>query len=136
MPLISPAQSAFTIKKESDIIYFQKGNKTDSITKTKGSEFYFIVPENKKSKIVIQIENGHFTGTENDSIIKLHYMPGLKYECVYELKDEHAPVPHFEFKTLMNGTSTTNDSAIQIKIFQNYALFTENKYYFSTSSKQ
>lgn len=73
-------------KNSSSIYFFQKG-KVDSVITTSNDLFYLVVPDSLKKSIAVYIENGKMTRSANDSIVQVSYMPGLKYESLYVIKE-------------------------------------------------
>lgn len=108
--------------KRSDLIYFfQIGTKSDSIIKNKSDRFYFVLNDSLKGSIFIDVENGMFIKTENDSILKLDFLPGMRYETLH-LKNTDAAYKenrsnfHFELNTRVNGASEFDKKKIRIRI--------------------
>lgn len=111
----------FKIKKNNSLIYFfQKENKNDTLSLTKNNLFYLIIPDTLKDKISVFIDNAMLQKTENDSLLSLKYMPGLKYESFYEVNEQiqfKATRPkQYDFKTLINGTSILYKNTICIQL--------------------
>jgi hypothetical protein len=108
-------QGTPTIKfKRSKFVYFfQVGTETDTITEKKGNLFYLVVPDSMKERIAVDVENGQLRLTDNDSIVKLNHVPGIRYESVF-VKDPKTQT--YEFKTLVNGASGQEGNIIHIKI--------------------
>ena len=112
------AQNPEKIKfqKNSSLIYFfPKGANTDSVVKNSNDLFYLVVPDSLKKHIVVYVENGKLVKTTNDSLVKLNYTQGLKYESQVaeapkKLKKE------FELISLINGASSYEKNKILIQI--------------------
>ncbi|MDI1355476.1 MAG: hypothetical protein PSX36_11180 [bacterium] len=108
--------------KQSEFIYFfQVGPKSDSIIKNRSDRFYFLVQDSLKQNIFIEVENGMFSRTDNDSILKLDFLPGIKYETVYLKNQEPAykekkPNSRFELTTRVNGASEFDKRKIRIRV--------------------
>jgi len=71
---------------------------------------------------VLFTENGRFNSTENDSVIQLEYMPGLKYEAWFVFPEDsitHDPLQNekMEFHSFLNGTSQLNRNRIRIQVY-------------------
>lgn len=117
------AQNPEKIKfqKNSSLIYFyNKGIKTDTVIKTTNDLFYLVVPDSLKKHIVVYVENGKLVKTTNDSLVKLNYMQGLKYESQFVIS-EVAEAPQklkkeFELISLINGASSYEKNKILIQI--------------------
>ena len=110
-------------QKNPNLIYFFSKNATlDSVIKDKGESFYLIVPDSLKKDISVFVENGQLIKTKNDSLVKLNYMSGLKYETQYIISEEPAntvsekPVKHFNMISLINGTSVYPKNKIRVQI--------------------
>ncbi len=105
------------VKKQNDIVFFyQKGAKSDTITKQKNNLFYFILNDSLKKSISISIDNGRFISTKNDSIIEFKFMPSLKYEAKFIEENTTALLKKLKFVSLINGSTTFNKNEIVIKI--------------------
>jgi len=133
-----------------DIYFFQKGESSDTITKNQHDLFYLLVPDSVKKNISVLVENGQFVITENDSIVKLNYMQGLKYESLYVKPDILNPTLNTspkkknntlqknndhvkrEFKTFINGTSVYQLNKILIQLYNKKTgkIFLENIFYY------
>ncbi len=117
------AQNPEKIKfqKNSTLIYFfPKGENKDSIVKNSNDLFYLVVPDSLKKHIVVYVENGKLIKTTNDSLVKLNYMQGLKYESQFVIS-EVAEAPkkikkEFELISLINGASSYEKNKILIQI--------------------
>ncbi len=93
--LSSSAQYALKVKKEDNrFIFFQKGTKNDTLIKNKTDLFYIKLPDSLRQNIEILVINGQFIKTDNDTIYKLRYVPGMKYS--------HSK-PDSIFNTLLEG---------------------------------
>lgn len=82
-------------------MFFQKETKSDTIIKDKNDVFYFIVPDSLKKRISVLVENGRLQTTHNDSLVKLNYLAGLKYETFFQKSEKGKQ----ELKTLINGAT-------------------------------
>jgi hypothetical protein len=117
------AQNPEKIKfqKNSTLIYFfPKGANKDSIVKNSNDLFYLVVPDSLKKHILVYVENGKLIKTTNDSLVKLNYMQGLKYESQFVIS-EVAEAPkkikkEFELISLINGASSYEKNKILIQI--------------------
>ncbi len=115
--LYSQTPEVIKVKKtNTNLYFFQKGNSSDTITKTKGNLFYLIVKDTLKNRLNIFIENGQLVKTNNDSVFKLNYVKGMAYECVFvksvttELKNK--VITKYDFKCLINGVSAEESKKI------------------------
>ncbi|MDO9000134.1 MAG: hypothetical protein Q7W45_10245 [Bacteroidota bacterium] len=119
------AQTPDKIKfqKNSSLIYFfQKGTSKDSVIKNSSDLFYLVIPDSLKKHVVVYVENGKLIKTANDSIVKLNYMQGLKYESQFVINE--LPVEanskslkkKFEMISLINGASSYSKNKILIQI--------------------
>ena len=84
--------------------------------------------------VSLQIDNGQFVSTSNDSIVKLNYMKKLKYENNYTHLNQKNPNKQSEwkFETLINGVSVLNENKISIKIIdrRNENILIENTFFY------
>lgn len=105
-------------KDPSSIYFFYQGVKSDTLSKNKENLFYLLVSDSLKKDLVIEIDNGQLMVTGNDSLFKLNYIPGFKYESFYQKKQELGNPPSkkspFEFQTFVNGVSALVVNRIQI----------------------
>lgn len=138
-------------------MFYQKGTRSDTIWRGRNDEFFLMVPDSLKEKLVFSTENGQLVRTANDSLIKLNYLHGLTYEYVYEVKDESnmltlkeetgprtkkpaaaRPKPRVGvYKTLITGTTDYKAGHILLKVIHKttgVALF-EQVFYYSGHSK-
>jgi hypothetical protein len=102
------------------IYFFSKGANKDSVVKNSNDLFYLVVPDSLKKHIVVYVENGKLTKTTNDSLVRLNYMQGLKYESQFVISEvTEAPKKikkEFELISLINGASSYQKNKILIQI--------------------
>ncbi|MBA2613129.1 MAG: hypothetical protein H0U95_14260 [Bacteroidetes bacterium] len=114
----TPAKIKF--QKNSNLIYFfNKGNSTDSVVKNSTNVFYLVVPDSLKKYVTVYVENGKLLKTSNDSLVKLNYMPGLKYESQFvinEMPDTKGFKKVFGLISLIDGPSSYQKNRILVKI--------------------
>jgi hypothetical protein len=108
-------------QKNSSLIYFfSKDANKDSIVKNSNDLFYLVVPDSLKKHIVVYVENGKLVKTTNDSLVKLNYMQGLKYESQFvinEVAEASKKIKkEFELISLINGASSYEKNKILIQI--------------------
>ncbi len=118
-------------------MFYQKGTRNDTIWRGKNDEFFLLVPDSLKERLIFSTENGQLVRTTNDSLIKLNYLPGLSYEYIYEVKDESnmltlneetnhrnkksrvGPRPKVKtgvYKTQITGTSNFTTGCIRLQV--------------------
>ncbi|MCW3075511.1 MAG: hypothetical protein JWO32_120 [Bacteroidetes bacterium] len=132
--LIAQKTNSIKVKKTNTSFYFfQKGNKTDTISKNKGNEFYLIVNDSLKKTLTVLIDNGQLIKTLNDSVYTFKYIRGFNYECSFKPKEiKSGELVQYELKTLVNGVSSQPARTIFF-IFKKGAEarpFLENKFYY------
>lgn len=89
------AQQTIKVKREDNrFLFFQLGQKSDTIIKNKTDLFLIKLPDSLKTNIHIYLNNGQFIKTEKDSIYQLKSIPGMKYS--------HSK-PDSVFNTLLEG---------------------------------
>ncbi len=89
------AQQTIKVKREDNrFLFFQLGQKSDTIIKNKTDLFLIKLPDSLKTNIQIYLNNGQFIKTEKDSIYQLKAIPGMKYS--------HSK-PDSVFYTLLEG---------------------------------
>jgi hypothetical protein len=129
--IYSQSATKIKVKKQNYLVYFyQKGIKSDTITALKNNLFYFVLSDSLKFSTKLLLENASYVKTDNDSIIKLIFMPGLKYEAKFTIDSINNK--HCKFESLINGTTTFDKNKILIQVmsaFKDEPLI-ENKFYF------
>lgn len=120
-------------KKDPSLIYFfQKGKKSDTLHASKESLFYLVAPDSIKKNLTIAVENGELIITPNDSLVKLNYLPGFKYESFYEAEEnpsaKKSSRKKYQFKTMVDGTSILHENKISVSLInkQTGGLILEN----------
>ena len=92
------AQYKVKVKKEDNcFLFFQVGNKCDTIVKNKNDIFLMKLPDSLKQNINVFITNGQLVQIKKDSLYKLMNVPGMKYS--------HS-TPNALFNTLLEGNCT------------------------------
>ncbi|MBA3679869.1 MAG: hypothetical protein H0W73_01585 [Bacteroidetes bacterium] len=120
--ICSQTPQKIKFQKNSTLIYFfPKESKTDSFISTSNDLFYLVVPDSLKRSIAIYVENGKILRSGNDSIVRLSYLPGLKYESLYVIKETKDPgdkklKKEFEFISLINGASSYAKNKMLVQI--------------------
>jgi opacity protein-like surface antigen len=123
--LANSAQVANPIKvkkSKNTFLFYQAGHKTDTLTNSNGNQFYLAVSDSLKPFMNLQVENGRFVKTANDSVYKLVYVYGVNYECSFSKNDKQKTGKEEEagylFRSLINGASTRpkNEIFIRFKI--------------------
>ena len=89
------AQYSIKVKREDNrFLFFQLGQKSDTIVKNKSDLFLIKLPDSLKSNIQIFLNNAQFIKTNKDSIYQLKPIAGMKYS--------HSK-PDSVFNTLLEG---------------------------------
>lgn len=89
------AQHTIKVKREDHrFLFFQLGQKSDTIIKNKTDLFLIKLPDSLKTNIQIFMTNGQLVKTEKDSIYQLKPIAGMKYS--------HSK-PDSIFNTLLEG---------------------------------
>jgi hypothetical protein len=109
-----------------EIFFFQKGKKSDTIIKEKSDEFYIHIPDALKDSVSILTDNAQLSFI-SDTIVRIGYFPGLKYESLYLQSDEFRidstnNEKRYNFRTFINGTSDFERKKIRVT-FYNKLLF-------------
>ncbi|MDX2173336.1 MAG: hypothetical protein SFY56_09460 [Bacteroidota bacterium] len=132
LPAFSQTTTVIKVKKQNELVYFyQKGIKSDTLSVLKNNLFYFVLNDSLKLSTQLLLENATCVKTDNDSIIKIIFMPGLKYEAKYT-KDKFDTSKGLKFVSLINGTTTFDKNQILIQVvstLKNEPLI-ENKFYY------
>lgn len=104
------------------IYFFAKGAKADSVIKNTNDLFYLVIPDSLKKFVTVYVENGKLIKTINDSIVKLNYMQGLKYESQFIINEVPADAnskslkKKFDMISLINGASSYQKNKILVQI--------------------
>ncbi|MDP1802975.1 MAG: hypothetical protein Q8L81_16555 [Bacteroidota bacterium] len=120
--IYSQTPEKIKFQKNSNLIYFfSKNSNTDSVVKSKSDVFYLVVPDSLKRFVTVYVENGKLLKTTSDSLVKINYMPGLKYESQYvinEIPDTGAKgfKKVFDLISLIDGPSSYQKNRILVKI--------------------
>ena len=138
-----PVEKIKFAKTSYNFLFFQKGTKSDTISKNKSELFYFIIPDSLKQDVVISVENGRLQKTGNDSLLRLEYLPGLQYETFFskieglklgvdQKKSTKKSMIALEIKTLINGVSDKEKNTVTIKISskKEEKVILENTFYY------
>lgn len=84
-PLLQ-AQEPATIRfarEKNQLYFFQTGEKSDTISKGRGDLFFMVIPDTLKNVLRINIDNALMEPGSGDSLYRLLYMPGLRYELIF-----------------------------------------------------
>jgi hypothetical protein len=119
--LYSQTVEKIKFKKDKSLIYFfQKGTKSDTLNASLEHFFYLVAPDSIKKNLSLEVENGQLMVTENDSLVKLTYLPGFQYESFYKSNEikpgKKSTSEKFEFTTMVNGISILPKSKISISL--------------------
>jgi hypothetical protein len=116
--ILSQTQASFEVRKPNDLIYFfEKGAKRDTLVKD--NLFYLVISDSLKNNILIQTENAQIQLTENDSLIRIQYLPGMKYESWYVMQEDQwgsSKKKKLILKNFVNGTSQMDRGKVSFKI--------------------
>lgn len=79
-PIFLKSQEKFKVKKvDNRFLFFKMGAVHDTIIKNKTDLFLIHFPDSLKHVMQIEIQNGRFARTKQDSIFKLMPIKGMKY---------------------------------------------------------
>jgi hypothetical protein len=125
-------QSFRVRKPEGDLIFYQKGQVSDSLLTTKTNEFVLIVPEGMKKYLRVFLDNAQLVKTENDSVFHVNFIRGLAYECYYSSYHKKHEKDNWEFLTLVNGVVPIPSQKVKIEIVdvRNQSIILTNTFYF------
>lgn len=94
------AQYSIKVKREDNrFLFFQLGQKSDTIVKNKSDLFLIKLPDSLKTNIQIFLNNAQFIKTDKDSIYQLKPIAGMKYS--HSKRDS-------VFNTLLEGHCTAS----------------------------
>lgn len=104
-------------KKDSPLIFFQKDRNSDTLYRKDEQVFYLLVSDALKKSLSIEVENGQMISALSDSLVKINYLPGFKYESLFILSESSktkGTLPEYEFKTRIDGTSVLTQTKISV----------------------
>lgn len=118
-------QERIYVRSDRDLVYFYPNTPIpqDSCLKTGLSFYLFALPASRPGFKML-IENARFTATENDSVFRFEYLPGMQYEILYQAAaDEKADSPERNYRnwrltTLLNGSSALPKEEVRIRIYK------------------
>lgn len=116
------------LKKESAyFLFFQQGKKTDTINNSQNNIFYLLIPDTLKEELSFNTENAQIARYKNDSLVKVNYLPGLKYEYLFEKEKSENDFEKKDkktvntkkgsFKSLINGATDLSPGLIRIQVY-------------------
>jgi hypothetical protein len=137
IPLASYSQEnlKLVVRAENGPVFFYlKGEKKDSTVSKNQNLFYLVCKVSQKKNLVFYIENARLKATNNDSLVQLEYLPGLKYEAWFVKAHDSTNVEseNMVFTSFLNGTSLLSKDQIKVQIYfkkENEVLL-ENIYYY------
>ena len=107
----APRHPSLHFRKEKQFYFFQAGIASDTIRRGQGDMFYLQVPDSLKDMISIAVENGRLLATANDSLVRLHFLPGVSYESRFHLSEKG-----WELKSQINGAAQLPRDMILITV--------------------
>jgi len=115
-------------KDQTSFYFFQKGKSTDTISSGHCDLFYIRVSDTLKNELTFWIENAQLQIYQADTVLKLKYIPGLRYEA-YFLKKDSADVK-YKWSNFVNGAAALEKKRIRIQIFdrKDHELLLENNF--------
>ncbi len=129
------SQQVVVVKRDRAFAFFQKGEQRDTVSKNKGDVFYLHIPDSMKSFVVISVENGKFDVIAGDSLLRLTYLRGHKYESFFvKEEDEQTRKVTNKFITAVNGASSLPGNEVLITFYDKRSpgkSIIENKFWFA-----
>lgn len=115
-------------KDHTSFYFFQKGKPTDTISFGQYDLFYIRVPDTLKKDLTFWIENAQLQNYQADTVLKIRYVPGLRYEA-YFVKKDSADVK-YQWSNFVNGAAAVEKNKIRIQIFdeKDHDLLLENNF--------
>ena len=120
-----------TFKKDRPFVFFQQGIKKDTITQNKGDLFYLQVPDSLVSNLVISVENAKLDNISGDTLIRLTYVKGHKYESFFTKEENSKGEGVHKFTTAVNGASSVPEKEIRVTFIdklKNGKVILENRF--------
>src|SRR5690606_1963388 len=101
---------------------------SDTISFDRHDLFYVKVPDTLKNDLAFWIENAQLQFFQADTVLKIKYVPGLRYEA-YFLKKDSAEVK-YKWSNFVNGPAAIEKNKIRIQIFgrKDHDLLLENNF--------
>lgn len=130
----------FRVKRSNALIYFFQKNDSSNIIKEKVSDvFYFVVSDSLKEQLVLEIENGSFYNTNNDSLFRFKFLRGLKYELKFQkssTKDSVKNKNNYTATQVINGATVSPSNIVLFRVFNkhNQETLLENQFLFIESN--
>lgn len=137
--LYSQSTEIFKVKRNSSTIYFfQKDDSSKIIRENVSDVFYFVAPDSLKEQLVLEIENGTFYTTNNDSLFRFKFLKGLKYELKFHkstIKDSVMSKKIYTAKQGINGAAVNPGNIILFRVFdkRNQQILIENQFLFQVT---
>ena len=92
--LVVHAQQQIKVRRNDNrFLFFQIGDKSDTIARNKGDLFIIHFPDSIQHRLVIHLQNAQLVKTAGDSLFRLAYIPGMKYSLS---KPDTAYIPLLE----------------------------------------
>lgn len=118
-------QERIYVRSERDLVYFYPSTPIpqDSCLGT-GARFYLFALPASRPGFKMLIENARFIATENDSIFRFEYLPGMQYEILYQAvaaeraDDTERNYRNWRLTTLLNGSSALPKEEVRIRIYK------------------
>lgn len=134
--LSSQSTEILRVKRNSAVIYFFQKNDSSNIIKAGDSDlFYFVVPDSLKEQLVLDIENGRFYDTGNDSLFRFKFLRGLKYEFKFlksSINDSLTNNKHYNVTQVINGAALNRGNIVLFRIYnkRSQQILIENQFLF------
>jgi hypothetical protein len=85
----SQKKDKIVVKQQDQILFYQMGEKNDSVVVKNISDLFLVKLSSDKKKIIeVKLKNATFIKTDDENVFKLVHTPGMKYRMVYALKAE------------------------------------------------
>ncbi|HQQ93385.1 MAG TPA: hypothetical protein PLQ93_02425 [Bacteroidia bacterium] len=129
--------SIITVRKpDEQFFFYQAGEESDRISKNSHDVFVLICGDKLKKDLVFLTENARLLLSEKDSLVRLQYLPGLKYEAWYAKEDQGSGFANesiWVFQSYLNGTSNLDRKSVRIRVLNKKKdeLWIENVFLFT-----
>ena len=127
LPSIAFTQTrTFRVVKDRPFIFYYTGN-GDTLATNK-SKFVLLLPNNKITPLVIEIQNGYIQPLRNDTLYEFTYVPGYNYSCGFKC-EVFTTDRQCEWVNGVNGVHEDEKKKITIRIYEQGEKIIENVFW-------
>lgn len=108
---------SFRIRKDRPVYFYRMGDNSGPVVAGKSDMFVLLVHDSMKPSVVLDIENGRLENIGRDSVLRLQYLPGMRYEGVFTEKEGKNSVNKDTFISLVNGITSCHRDSVRISVY-------------------